>query len=146
MVSLNIRDYDSSQVSDVLAEQFSIATRPGAHCAPRLHRALGTMAQGAVRFSFGWFNTEEETQAAIAQSGALQNDRKSWLLITFHTTSEAMAMEQRCQEAGLAGPFDPRPRTITADCGLAWRAELSLRPQLEALTQSMDVAGYYELS
>ena len=35
--------------------------------------------------------------------------------------------------------------TITADCGLAWRAELSLRPQLEALTQSMDVAGYYEL-
>ena len=36
-------------------------------------------------------------------------------------------------------------RTITADCGLAWRAELSLRPQLEALTQSMDVAGYYEL-
>ena len=63
VVSLNIRDYDSSQVSDVLAEQFSIATRPGAHCAPRLHRALGTMAQGAVRFSF---NTEEETQAAIA--------------------------------------------------------------------------------
>lgn len=66
VVSLNIRDYDSSQVSDVLAEQFSIATRPGAHCAPRLHRALGTMAQGAVRFSFGMFNTEEETQAAIA--------------------------------------------------------------------------------
>lgn len=66
VVSLNIRDYDSSQVSDVLAEQFSIATRPGAHCAPRLHRALGTMAQGAVRFSFGRFNTEEETQAAIA--------------------------------------------------------------------------------
>ena len=66
IVTLNIRDYDSSQVSDVLAEQFSIATRPGAHCAPRLHRALGTMAQGAVRFSFGWFNTEEETQAAIA--------------------------------------------------------------------------------
>ena len=65
VVSLNIRDYDSSQVSDVLAEQFSIATRPGAHCAPRLHRALGTMAQGAVRFSFGWFNTEAEIDTAI---------------------------------------------------------------------------------
>lgn len=65
VVSLNIRDYDSSQVSDVLAEQFSIATRPGAHCAPRLHRALGTMAQGAVRFSFGWFNTEHEIDTAI---------------------------------------------------------------------------------
>ena len=54
-------------------------------------------------------------------------------------------MEQRCQEAGLAGRLIPVPRTITADCGLARRAELSLRPQLEALTQSMDVAGYYEL-
>lgn len=72
-------------------------------------------------------------------------EKKRWLLITFHTTSEAMAMEQRCQEAGLAGRLIPVPRTITADCGLAWRAELSLRPQLDALTQSMDVAGYYEL-
>ena len=72
-------------------------------------------------------------------------EKKRWLLITFHTTSEAMAMEQRCQEAGLAERLIPVPRTITADCGLAWRAELSLRPQLEALTQSMDVAGYYEL-
>lgn len=40
-------------------------TRSGAHCAPRLHRALGTEGQGAVRFSFGWYNTEEETDAAI---------------------------------------------------------------------------------
>ena len=41
-----------------------IATRPGAQCAPRLHRALGTEDQGAVRFSWGWFNTEAETDAA----------------------------------------------------------------------------------
>ena len=46
-------------------------------------------------------------------------EKKRWLLITFHTTSEAMAMEQRCQEAGLAGRLIPVPRTITADCGLA---------------------------
>ena len=44
-------------------------------------------------------------------------EKKRWLLITFHTTSEAMAMEQRCQEAGLAGRLIPVPRTITADCG-----------------------------
>ena len=50
-------------------------------------------------------------------------EKKRWLLITFHTTSEAMAMEQRCQEAGLAGRLIPVPRTITADCGLAWRSE-----------------------
>ena len=38
----------------------------GPHCAPRLHEALGTEEQGAVRFSFGYYNTEEETDAAIA--------------------------------------------------------------------------------
>ena len=64
IVALNIADVDSSAVSDELAERFGIATRPGAHCAPRLHRALGTAEQGAVRFSWGWANTEAETDAA----------------------------------------------------------------------------------
>lgn len=66
IVTLNIRGYDSSQVSDVLAQDYAVATRAGAHCAPRLHRALGTVERGAVRFSFGWMNTEEETDAALA--------------------------------------------------------------------------------
>ena len=66
VVTLNIHDYDSSAVSDELAECFDIATRPGAHCAPRMHYALGTQEQGAVRFSFSWFSTVEEVDAAIA--------------------------------------------------------------------------------
>ena len=65
VVTLNIRDFDSSAVSDELEEYYGIATRPGAHCAPRMHRALGTVEQGAVRFSFAWFNTMEEVDAAI---------------------------------------------------------------------------------
>ena len=64
IVTLNIGGLDSAQVSDELAERFGIATRPGAHCAPRLHRALGTESQGAVRFSWSYFNTEAETDAA----------------------------------------------------------------------------------
>lgn len=64
VVTLNIGDLDSAEISDELAERFGIATRPGAHCAPRLHRALGTEEQGAVRFSWSYFNTEEETAAA----------------------------------------------------------------------------------
>lgn len=64
IVTLNIGDWDSSQISDELSERFRIATRPGAHCAPRLHQALGTTGQGAVRFSWGWANTMEETAAA----------------------------------------------------------------------------------
>ena len=66
VVALNIHDYDSSAVSDELSECYDIATRPGAHCAPRMHEALGTVEQGAVRFSFSWFTTEEEVDAAIA--------------------------------------------------------------------------------
>lgn len=65
IVALNIRDYDSSEVSDVLFTDYDIATRPGAHCAPRMHEALGTTQQGAVRFSFSYFNTEEEVDTAI---------------------------------------------------------------------------------
>jgi len=65
IVTLNIRDYDSGAVADELSEAYGIATRPGAHCAPRMHEALGTTDTGAVRFSFSWFNTIDEVDAAI---------------------------------------------------------------------------------
>ena len=65
IVSLNVKDYDSGEVSDALSNDYGIATRPGAHCAPRLHIALGTKQQGAVRFSFSYFTTKEELDAAI---------------------------------------------------------------------------------
>ena len=65
IVALNIAGLDSGETADQLAERWDIAVRPGAHCAPRLHRALGTEEQGAVRFSWSWFNTEEETDIAI---------------------------------------------------------------------------------
>lgn len=64
IVTLNIRDYDSSEVSDVLSTEYGIVTRAGAHCAPLMHKALGTVSQGAVRFSFSHFNTEEEIDFA----------------------------------------------------------------------------------
>ena len=64
-MALNIGDMDSSEVSDILSMDYDIATRPGAHCAPRMHQALGTTDQGAVRFSFSWYNTEEEVDAAV---------------------------------------------------------------------------------
>lgn len=65
IVSLNIGDYDSSEVSDALLTEYGISTRPGGHCAPLMHEALGTVEQGAVRFSFAHSNTEEEVDIAI---------------------------------------------------------------------------------
>lgn len=65
IVSLNVGDVDSAEISDALMQGWGIATRPGAHCAPLMHRALGTERQGVVRFSFGYFNTTEEVDTAI---------------------------------------------------------------------------------
>ena len=65
IVSLNVRDYDSSEVSDALFVHYGISTRPGAHCAPLMHQALGTVEQGAVRFSFSHLNTLEEIEIAV---------------------------------------------------------------------------------
>ena len=65
ILSLNIEGYDSGTVSDVLSQEYDIATRPGAHCAPRMRQALGTTETGAVRFSFSSFNTMEEVETAI---------------------------------------------------------------------------------
>lgn len=66
IVTFNIADYDSGGVCDQLAEEYGIYTRSGGHCAPLLHEAFGTKEQGAVRFSFSHFNTEEEIDIAVA--------------------------------------------------------------------------------
>ena len=49
--------------------------------------------------------------------------KKTWLLVTFYTTAGVMAMERACKAASLPGRIVPVPRSITADCGLAWRCE-----------------------
>ncbi len=65
IVSLNWQDVPSGELADELAEDYGIATRAGAHCAPRLHEALGTKEQGAVRFSFGYHNTVDDVDRAL---------------------------------------------------------------------------------
>ena len=66
IVALNVDGLDSAEVADALASGWGIACRAGAHCAPLMHRALGTERQGIVRLSCGWFNTEEEIDVAAA--------------------------------------------------------------------------------
>lgn len=64
IVTLNIGEYDSGDIAEELLN-LGISTRAGGHCAPLMHEALGTVEQGAVRFSFGYFNTEEEVDKVI---------------------------------------------------------------------------------
>jgi selenocysteine lyase/cysteine desulfurase len=65
VVSFNIKDASPSDVSFELDEQFDILCRPGLHCAPAAHRTIGTFPQGTVRFSFGFYTTEEEIERSL---------------------------------------------------------------------------------
>ena len=65
IVALNIADADSAKISDILANEYGIATRSGGHCAPLMHESLGTVNQGIVRFSFSYFNTIDEIETGI---------------------------------------------------------------------------------
>lgn len=65
IVTLNIGGTDAAVVSDVLWEEYEICVRAGAHCAPLMHQHFGTAEQGAVRFSFSYWNTEAEIDRAV---------------------------------------------------------------------------------
>ena len=69
------------------------------------------------------------------------------IVITFHTTAEAMATERLCREQGLAGKLISAPRSLTADCGIAWSGLPETREALlSALVQSgIETAGVYDL-
>lgn len=60
------------------------------------------------------------------------------LVVTFHTTADAMAMEKTCKEKNAPGRLIPVPRVISAGCGLAWCAALEER---EAILSVMEEAG-----
>ena len=64
-VSLGIAGKDPAQVGSALDQRYDIACRPGLHCAPGAHQFLGTYPGGTVRFSFGYFNTKADVEAAV---------------------------------------------------------------------------------
>lgn len=65
VISLNIGDLDSSEVSYILDQAFDIAVRSGLHCSPLAHKTLGTFEQGTIRFSIGYFNKKKDIDDAI---------------------------------------------------------------------------------
>ncbi len=65
VVTLNIKNMTSDELCDRLWTDHGICTRAGVHCAPLMHKALGTHKIGAVRFSFSYYNTEEEIDRGI---------------------------------------------------------------------------------
>ena len=70
VVSVTCDIMDEAELARRLEAEYGIWTRVGLHCAPCAHRTLGTFPRGTVRFSFGFFNTEEEMEYAV---GALMD-------------------------------------------------------------------------
>ncbi|MCX7991020.1 MAG: aminotransferase class V-fold PLP-dependent enzyme [Proteobacteria bacterium] len=64
-VSFNIKNLDCSEVGFILDEIYDIYVRVGLHCAPLVHKLIGTFPQGTVRISVGYFNTEEDIDAVV---------------------------------------------------------------------------------
>jgi len=72
LVSISVEGYDPQEVAAALDASHRVQTRPGLHCAPRMHRALGTFAHGgATRFSLGAFTTADEIDVALAALGEI---------------------------------------------------------------------------
>lgn len=69
------------------------------------------------------------------------------LVVSFHTTAAAMAMEALCKAHRLPGRLIPTPRDITADCGMAWCAPTDTEALLRAESEAagLDCAGWYLL-
>ena len=65
-MTINIDGIDAGDVGTMLDVDHNVATRTGLHCAPLVHKQLGTLAiHGGLRFSIGAFNTEEHIDAAL---------------------------------------------------------------------------------
>ena len=59
-------------------------------------------------------------------------EKKKYRIISFHTTTEAIAMEKKCGKMHIPGRLIPTPREISASCGLAWRmtaAKMRTKPK-----------------
>ncbi len=60
VTAFNLDGYSSNQLAFKMQNEYNIQLRGGLHCAPLLHKFLGTANQGMLRISPGYFNTEAE--------------------------------------------------------------------------------------
>lgn len=75
VVSALFDSIDSGWVAQRLADEYDIACRAGLHCAPWAHKTLGTLESGAIRFSPGFFTSEQEIEMTVRAVHAIQGER-----------------------------------------------------------------------
>lgn len=123
IVAFNLGQADSAFVADLLASEWGICTRAGAHCAPLMHRALGTQAQGAVRVSFGPFNTKDEVDVCLT---ALEDIARRCAANTAQgKTASAQEMPASMKEVPAAGAQNASARAQEAPASTQQEAPAS---------------------
>ncbi len=65
VLAFNVVGMDCGELSMALDYEYGVVTRSGLHCAPLAHASIGTIHNGACRFSPGFFNTKEEIEAVV---------------------------------------------------------------------------------
>lgn len=65
IVTVTVDGVSPATLAERLDREWQVQVRPGLHCAPRVHRLLGTVETGAVRFSLGWASTPEDVERAL---------------------------------------------------------------------------------
>ena len=75
LLTCSVKGFNPSDVGAILDGDYQIAVRTGLHCAPLVHAALGTDPNGAIRFSLGCFNTQEDIEAVLRAMADLSGKR-----------------------------------------------------------------------
>lgn len=77
IVTITADTIDAAALAARLDREHGVLTRAGLHCAPEVHRLLGTDGTGALRFSLGWSSTESDVERAIAAAASVLNKTSS---------------------------------------------------------------------
>lgn len=132
ILSFNIGEEDSAYVADWLYEEHGIAVRAGALGAPLMHRRWEQRTGGCENLCVTLEYGERSGSNGRGFVGVVRNMRmkkKTWIL-TFESTTQAMAAEKYAMEQNLPGRLIPIPREITAGCGLSWKAVPEARDEI----------------
>lgn len=69
----------------------------------------------------------------------LKRKKELKLVVTFHTTADAMVMEKNCKAENILRRLIPIPRSLSAACGLSWAAPVEAREQIEQIMRKKKI-------
>ena len=75
VISFNIKGFTPGDVGTILDQTFDIKVRTGLHCAPMMHKTIGTFPLGTIRLSPGYFNTAEDIEITIKAIEKISSSR-----------------------------------------------------------------------